>query len=95
MTAEMAPRPTRPQGVRQRMVRSWILLASAGEVLRDRRFQEKVIMAAIVAAALAELGRDNQARPLRRAATWYRKAGVGHEVARVREALEPGKRRHS
>ena len=47
MTAETAPRPTRAPGVRQRMVRYWILLASAGEVLRDRRFQEKVIMAAI------------------------------------------------
>ena len=40
--------------------------------------------------ALAQLGRDNQARPVPRAASWYSKLGVSKEVARVREALEPG-----
>lgn len=93
MTAETEPQPARAQGVRQRMVRYWILLATASEVLRDRRFQEKVITGAIAVVALAELGRDNQARPVRRAADWYRRLGVSQELARAREALEPGKRR--
>jgi len=91
------------------MVRYWIMLATVTRVLRDRRFQERVITAAIGAVALAQLGRDNQARPVRRAAAWYTKLGVSEEqvareeeqvarvgeqveeqVARVREALEPG-----
>jgi hypothetical protein len=89
MTAETTRQPVRPQGFRQRMVGRWIMLATVTEVLRDRRFQERVITIAIGAVALAQLGRDNQARPVRRAASWYSKLGVSQEVARVREALEP------
>lgn len=91
MTAETTRRPERAQGFRQRMVRRWIMLATMTEVLRDRRFQEKVITGVIGVVALAQLGRDNQARPVRRAAGWYSKLGVSQELARVREALEPGK----
>jgi hypothetical protein len=58
-------------------------------VLRDHRFQEKVITGVIGVVALAQLGRDNQARPVRRAAGWYSKLGISEEVAQVREALEP------
>jgi len=100
MTAETTPRRVRAPGDRPRMVRYWIMLAKVSRVLRDRRFQERVITAAIGAVALAQLGRDNQARPVRRAAAWYTKLGVseeqvarveeqvGEQVARVREALE-------
>ena len=91
MTAEATQRPERAQGFRQRMVRRWIMLATVTEVLRDRRFQEKAITVAIGAVALAQLGRDNQARPVRRAASWYSKLGISEEVTRVREALEEGK----
>ena len=91
MTAETTPRRVRARGDRPRMVRYWIMLATVTRVLRDRRFQERVITAAIGAVALAQLGRDNQARPVRRAAGWYTKLGVSEEqAARVREALEEG-----
>jgi len=89
MTAQTTRRPVHAPGVRQRMVRYWIMLATVSRVLRDRRFQERVITAAIGAVALAQLGRDNQARPVRRAASWYSKLGVSEEqAARVREALD-------
>ena len=89
MNAETTRRPERAPGFRQRMVRYWIMLATVTHILRDRRFQARVITGAIGAVALAQLGRDNQARPVRRAADWYSKLGVKEEVARVREALEP------
>jgi hypothetical protein len=73
------------------MVRYWIVLATVRHILQDRRFQETVIVGAIGVVALAQVGRDNQARPVRRAASWYKTHGVSHEPARVREALEPGK----
>lgn len=92
MTAETTRRPERTQGFRQRMVRRWILLATVSHVLRDHRFQEKLITGVIGVVALAQLGRENQARPVRRAAGWYSKLGISEEdVARVREALEEGK----
>ncbi len=91
MTAETTRRSVRARDTRPRMVRYWILLATVSHVLRDRRFQARVITAAIGAVALAQLGRDNQAHPVRRAADWYSKLGVSQELARVREALEPGK----
>jgi hypothetical protein len=88
MTAETT-RPARRETFRQRMVRRWIVLATVTHVLRDRRFQSKVITVAIGAVALAQLGRDNQARPLRRATAWYSTVGVRQELGRVVEALEP------
>ena len=94
MTAETAPprvRQARPEGLRQRMVRYRILFAVVTHILRDRRFQEKVIMCAIGAVALAELGRDNEARPVRRIAARYKSIGAGPELSRARQALEPGK----
>ena len=59
-TAEMA-RPVRTPGVRQRMVRYWIVLATVRHILQDRRFQETVIVGAIGVVALAQVGQDNQA----------------------------------
>jgi hypothetical protein len=100
MTAETTRRAVRKETLRQRMVRYWIMLATVTHVLRDRRFQSKVITVAIGAVALAQLGRDSQARPLRRAASWYSMVGVRQELGRVAEtldldrvaeALEPGK----
>ena len=83
MTVETR-RPVRKESFRQRMVRYWIMLATVSHVLRDRGIQAKVITGAIGAVALAQLGRDNQARPVRRAASWYSKLGIS-------EALEEGK----
>ena len=91
MTAETTQRPVRTQSFRQRMVGRWIMLATVTEVLRDRRFQEKAITVVIGAVALAQLGRDNQARPVRRAAAWYSKLGVKEELAKVSETLELAK----
>jgi len=81
MTAQTTRRPVHAPGVRQRMVRYWIMLATVSRVLRDRGFQAKVITGALGAVALAQLGRDNQARPVRRAASWYSKLGVSEEQA--------------
>jgi hypothetical protein len=94
MTAETPParvRQPRRGGLRQRLVRYRILFAVVTHILRDRRFQEKVIMCAIAAVALAELGRDNQARPVRRIAARYKELGVKQELSQARRALEPGK----
>ena len=91
MTAETTGRPVRKESFRQRMVRRWIMLATVTDVLRDRRFQDKAITVVIGAVALAQLGRDNQARPVRRAASWYSKLGVKEELAKVSEALELAK----
>jgi len=85
MTAETTGRPVRKESFRQRMVRRWT------DVLRDRRFQDKAITVVIGAVALAQLGRDNQARPVRRAAAWYSKLGVKEELAKVGETLELAK----
>jgi hypothetical protein len=85
MTAETTRPPA--QGFRQRMVGRWIMLATVTRVLRDHRFQEKAITVVIGAVALAQLGRDNQARPLRRATAWYSKLGVTQELARVHDAV--------
>lgn len=89
MTAQTR-RPDGAKGSRPRMVRYWIMAATVTHVLRDRRFQARMITSAIGAVALAQLGRDNQARPVRRVAGWYSKLGVKEELAKVVEALEPG-----
>ena len=91
MTAQTTRRPERAKETRPRMVRYWVMLATVSHVLRDHRFQARMITGAIGAVALAQLGRDNQARPVRRAASWYSKLGISEEVTRVREALEESK----
>jgi hypothetical protein len=57
------------------MVRYGILLAVVTHILGDRRFQATVITGAFGAYALASLIKNNQARPVRRAAAWYRRFG--------------------
>jgi len=94
MTAETAPgrvRQARPQSLRQRMVRRRIQLAVVMHILRDRRFQEKVIVVGIVVLALRGMARENRANMLTRLAAWDKRHGVSHEMTRARRALEPGK----
>jgi hypothetical protein len=80
MTAETAPQPerqARAQGDSQRMVRYGIVAAAVQYLLlRDHRFHVAVITGAIGAVALAGLIKNNQARPVRRAASWYWESGA-------------------
>ena len=75
MTAETAPQPerqVRAQDDSPKAVRYWIVLAAVQYLLlHDRRFHVAVITGAIGAVALAGLIKNNQARPVRRTATWY------------------------
>ena len=88
MTAETAPQPEwqeRAQGGYQQQVRYGIVLAALAHVpLRDRRFHVAVITGALAAFALADLIKNNQARPVRRAASWYNSMGASKELARAR-----------
>jgi hypothetical protein len=100
------PGPARPS-LPDRMVRygTWIAVLTH-IVLRDRRFQAAVITGAIGAYALGSVGKNNQARPLRRVTAWYKVQGQIHEpevlrhmqgqvhelegLRRGRRALKPG-----
>jgi hypothetical protein len=48
-------------------------LALLGHMLRSRSFYERVAFAAIVLAALAKLGQENQARNIARLAAWNKR----------------------
>jgi hypothetical protein len=48
-------------------------LALLGHMLRSRVFYERVAFAAIVLAALAKLGQENQARSFERLAAWNKR----------------------
>ena len=102
MTAETAPQPERSARA-QRMVGWGIVLAAVPyTLLRDHRFQVAVITGALAAMAVADL--MTEARPVRRAASWYWKLGSGsrelasahpqarQELARKGQALEAAKR---
>jgi hypothetical protein len=104
MTAETAPQPER-QARAQRMVGWGIVLAAVPyTLLRDHRFHVAAITGILGAWALASLIKNNEARPVRRAASWYWKAGSGsrklarvhpqarQELARKGQALEAAKR---
>ena len=86
------PGPTRRPSLPQRMVRYGIGLAVVTRILGDRHVQETVITGALGAYALASLIKNNQARPVRRAAGWYERIGESKEPHRAQRALEPGKR---
>jgi hypothetical protein len=94
MTAEAAAQPVRQvrtQDDGPDTIRYWVLVAAVAHmVLRDRRFHVAMITGGIGAVALAQLLKNNQARPARRAAAWYKEHGVRQELARARQALEPG-----
>ena len=59
--------------------------------LGDRRLQVSVITGAIGAYALGSLIKNNQVRPVRRAADWYTRVGASKKLDRARKAVEPGK----
>jgi len=86
------PGPTWQLSLPQRMVKYGIWIALVTRSLGDRRFQATVITGAIGAYALASLIKNNQARPVRRTAEWYKRIGASKELQRARSALEPGKR---
>ena len=102
MTAETAPgqpgattggpagpgpaRPARPPGLPDRMVRYGIWLAVLTRSLGDRRFQASVITRAIGAYALASLIKNNEARPVRRAAAWYERLGDLRDIQKLPRA---------
>ena len=60
-----------PPSLSDRTARYGIWLAVAARCLGDRRFQASVIAGAIGTYALANLIKNNQARPMRRAVRWY------------------------
>jgi hypothetical protein len=86
-SARQAGRPSPPG----RMVKYGIWLAVVTRALGDRRFQAGVITRAIGAYALVSLIKNNQARPVRRAAHWYTGLGASKKLDRARQAPEPGK----
>jgi hypothetical protein len=80
-----------------------VLAAVPYTLLRDHRFHVAVITGIIGTRALADLIKNNERRPVRRAASWYWTAGANRELARARpqarqelarkgQALEAGKR---
>jgi hypothetical protein len=70
------PGPTRQPSLTQRIVRYGIWLVVMTRILGDRRFLATVITGALGACALASLIKNNEARPLRRAAGWYKGTGT-------------------
>jgi hypothetical protein len=86
MTAETAPQPewqVRAQDTIQQGIVYYILAAAGARALRDRRFHATVIAGAIGAVALADLIKNNQARPVRRTISWYTKLSASQELARA------------
>src|ERR1700689_3606797 len=83
------PGSTQRRGGSQRMVSYGIWLAVGTRMLGDRRFQATVITGAIGAYALANLLKNNQARPVRRLGSCYKRIGE-KELQRAQRALEPG-----
>jgi hypothetical protein len=87
MTAETAPQPerqVRAQGDSPKVVRYGILVAAVQYLLlHDHRFHVAVITGAIGAVALVEVIKNNQARPVRRTASWYWES-ANREPARAR-----------
>ena len=70
MTEETAPQPDRQMRA-QKMVGYGIMLAAVPYMLlRDHRFHVAVITGIIGVVALADLLKNNEARPVRRAASW-------------------------
>ena len=86
-SARQAGRPIPPA----RMVKYGVWLVVVTRRLGDRRFLTEVITRAIGAYALASLIKNNQVRPMRRAAHWYTGVGASKKLDRARRAVEPGK----
>jgi hypothetical protein len=62
-----------PRSGRDRAAMRLTRLALLGHMLRSRSFYERVAFAAIVVAALAKLGQENQARNFARLAAWNKR----------------------
>jgi hypothetical protein len=63
-------------------------LALLGHMLRSRSFYERVAFAAIVLAALAKLGQENQARNFARLAAWNKRQ-VQRLERKAKRAITP------
>ena len=63
-------------------------LALLGHMLRSRSFYERVAFAAIVLAALAKLGRENQARSFARLAAWNKRQ-IERLERKAKDAITP------
>jgi len=68
-TASTDRTPRQAQAAKRRRRRMMLYLALA--LLRDRRFRENAVIAAVTLAALAQLARENQARTRARMAGWW------------------------
>ncbi len=89
------PGLTRRPGFPDRLARYGIWLAVVARILGDRRFQAGVITRAIGAYALGSAIKNNQARPVRRAAHWYNIKGEIHDAKvlhHARQAVKQGNR---
>jgi hypothetical protein len=64
-----------------------VLAAVPYMLLRDHRFQVAVITGALGTAALASLLKNNESRPVRRAASWYWEAAARKELAHASKEL--------
>jgi hypothetical protein len=89
------PGPARPS-LPDRMARygTWVAVITH-ILLHDRRFQATVITGVIGTYALASVTKNNQARPVRRAAAWYNAQAQVHDMKVLhsgRRALKSGKR---
>jgi hypothetical protein len=95
MTAQTAPQPerqVRAQGGYHQMIRYGIVLAAvARALLSDRRFHVTVITGAIGVLALADVIKNNQARPVRRAASWYWRIDDSQTLAGQAQSLHKGR----
>jgi hypothetical protein len=67
-----APRPDAP-GRGNKVVLGLVALGLAGQVLRSRRFQEGVAVAAIALGALRGIGQDNRAGTMARLSDWNKR----------------------
>lgn len=83
--AGLAPRRSVPHRM-DRWTRSSIWLAIVANMLGDRRFHARVVTGVIGACAAASLLKNNQARPVRRAITWYNVRSQIQDVKVVQQA---------
>ena len=68
------PAPQWPSASRQpKMVMALIGAGAAARIVRDRRTYERLVVIAIVLAAVAGLARENQARSQARMAAWLKR----------------------
>jgi hypothetical protein len=81
----------RPQvpGRNDRVAARLTSLALLGHMLRSRSFYERVAFAAIVLAALAKLGQENQARNFERLAAWNKRQ-IERLERKAKDAITPG-----